>query len=412
MKWIDLASVALESTAKRKWTALLVFVGLLPGLCLMYASLLLYNNSSFFQKTIREMIAVSTDSLICVDIGSGVLLEDEADSMVATFLDDLKQLSCVESCGALFSAMASLDGLAENAQLKLINRESGDAVLEKYSGSVMVVYADKVLLGYCGIDCGREYEKALADGEIPVIVGAAYRDCFEQAGTFTHRGTTYRIVGFLDKGTKLFGDNGILLSYAGYTELDYRLVLPRPEIVTAECYLHSIYCVARDSVTSSECSLAIKETAAKHGMMVMVSTAGEKITDWEETDDEGKKEITGLALLMLCVSILSQITIGLVVALLRKKEFGILIVNGVSQREIALSTAMGTTVRGVLAFFVAKWFTERYYIRIRKVTDPSVLSTSLLQYAVLTVIVVVLIIAALSLYLCRRMPKEFLDDEV
>jgi hypothetical protein len=158
--------------------------------------------------------------------------------------------------------------------------------------------------------------------------------------------------------------------------------------------------------------LAIKETAAKHGMMVMVSTAGEKITDWEETDDEGKKEITGLALLMLCVSILSQITIGLVVALLRKKEFGILIVNGVSQREIALSTAMGTTVRGVLAFFVAKWFTERYYIRIRKVTDPSVLSTSLLQYAVLTVIVVVLIIAALSLYLCRRMPKEFLDDEV
>ena len=202
MKLVDLAGVALESTAKRKWTAILVFAGLLPGLCLMYASLFLYNNSTFFYRTIRGMIAVEADRLICIDQGSSIILDDDADEKTAEFLKELGKLSAVESCGAIFSAMASPEGLLENEKLKQVNLNSGDEALAKFPGSVKAVYADRALLEYCGISCGTEYQQAIDRGEIPVLVGAAYRNCFEQGGTFTHSDRTYRVVGFLNKGVR------------------------------------------------------------------------------------------------------------------------------------------------------------------------------------------------------------------
>ncbi|MBR5713094.1 MAG: ABC transporter permease [Lachnospiraceae bacterium] len=412
MKLVDLAGVALESTAKRKWTAILVFAGLLPGLCLMYASLFLYNNSTFFYRTIRGMIAVEADRLVCIDLGSSIILDDDADEKTAEFLKELGKLSEVKSCGALFSAMASPEGLLENEKLKQVNLNSGDEALAKFPGSVKAVYADRALLEYCGISCGTEYQQAIDRGEIPVLVGAAYRNCFEQGGTFTHSDRTYRVVGFLNNGVKVFGDNGLLLSHAGYIATDYRLVMPRPEYVMAECYLHSIYCIPKDGVSTQDCISAVKLAADRLDMKVMAGSAEDKINGWSKSEDEGKREMTGLAVLMVCVSIVSQITIGLVIVLLRKKEFGVLIANGVSQREIAFSTILATTVRGVLAFLVSKWFTEKYYIRLRKAVDPSVMSTSLLQFAVLTGAVIIVIAGVLSLYLCRRLPKDFLDDEV
>lgn len=302
-----------------------------------------YMSSRYAVSRISAMFGAAPEDVSYVTMLNNTASIGESDAVREYLLEHAKVMGC-----GYFNEQAALD-LMEN---KTVNIIISDISLMQM-GNLKLSDAQKQRLldddsGYQPVLLGWEYQKQVEAGAVFTLSWVEEKDCI--------------VAGFLPKGAawpkkyKLFGGTGATDSY----NLDNRGILLTKNY---EGYTNTlgaadlIYYIAQPGA-EEQVRQDVKRFAIEKGLSIGVNNAGEQIAA-EKLENHISDDKTFLAALLL--SLLAVISISassVIYCLLNRKQYGVMMVCGLRQRDLIWMIVVQNAIIIVLSA-IAGWIVKQ-----------------------------------------------------
>lgn len=278
------------------------------------------------------------------------------------------QMATVDSSDIIRDYVKTIEGVEGCGYFTEFNTRNIEGI-----ESVEIVCAEKQIASLGNLMIREEQRTALEKdwgGYEPVLLGCEYRDSVKVGTVFTlsyfHEEKDCVVAGFLKKGAAWPQRESMILKGAdgsdSYT-LDNKGILITDNFSRYDNYMgeaHEIYYIA-DYNKNLEIRQDIMDFAIDNKIGIGIFNIGELIE--KELEDKGisKNKTFTAAILLLILAIVSVSASSVIYCLINKAEHGIMMICGISKRNISLMIIMQNALIYVAAA-ISAWIIRQYEI--------------------------------------------------
>lgn len=260
--------------------------------------------------------------------------------------------------------IAALDGVSTVGMLDVAgvdfielkaSQEYQDANANVIAGSIYADYparaqllsADESLLNL--VNGGISSYAKPSEGYLPIYASEIFRDSLPLGSTLTDErtGDQYEVMGFIPTGSKWIDENDLIRF--PMVSMDGWFIAPftegsKADIMTQLSCLHNTYILISQDADVDHLKQAITAYPEQHQFRASAYTLSEEYDMYHmETQTFTVRQI-GLAVFISIMAVSSIVAVFTTNALLKRKQYGILLANGFTQIDIAVGIATEISV--------------------------------------------------------------------
>ena len=205
-------------------------------------------------------------------------------------------------------------------------------------------------------------------GNVPICTSEAFKN-FLPIGTILtddYTGDTYEIAGYFSKDTEWVDENDLirfpLISLEGW------FIAPftqnnRNDIMTQLSCLHNTYILLDEDADISTIINQISEFSKRNGFKATASSLEEEYRQYQSETQKMTNGQMFLAIFIMAMALSVVISVFTTNAMLKKKQYGIMLANGFTLKEIAVSACIEIAIVVFLSTIISwglKWFELNY----------------------------------------------------
>lgn len=400
-----------------------VLILLMMSLTYFLALVTLTNSFAFYTQIsdVRRMFKTDLRETYRVD---GFFIENE-DSIGDDF-EELKEfVNSKENSvyGAFQMTETYFDELENNSSLIELNRKiQGDVLFESWLSGSEVIFIDPEIFDIIDFDLSKDnFLPVEKDGELypPIYAGKALEGIVSIGDvlTLSSLDEKYIVAGFFE-GSRWLNENDPVVQPLRSAE--YRFIARFSE---AEKQIPHYHNMSRHSTVGSTflyCPPSVAEEfnkrAAEMGIKFKVTSLNDFIAEYQESNEQWLKELLFLAVIVLICSAVSIVSVLCVNVLLKKREYGIKIAFGSTEKRVILSLGIEllllNSVSGIIGFAAAyRNYADDIIESIRDVNLRTLCTSSLPCLIALIIACAALVLFIPAVLLKRYDPAVLIKEE-
>ncbi len=390
--------LALKEIRKKKIYALLMFVVCLIAMHTVLTSITNATSAAYQQKIFERSLGYDMNNVLHLDYH--VTDENQAFANVLTGYKDyiarlpgIKAVGQFDLTGMYFSELKASDAYREiNAEVVARGK------YENHPGITQLLRVDEELLPF--IKGGISAYTETASGNLPVYASEIFKSILPVGTLLTddRTGEVYEVAGYFAKGSQWVEEDDLIRF--PMVSIDGWFIAPfsdesKSDIMTQLSCLHNTYALLSESADVEYLKQEIAGYSRQHGFEATAATLAEEYERYRMETKTFTTRQAAIAVFICVMAISSMIAVFTTNTLLKRKQYGVLIANGLTQKDIVLCIATEITVIVFFSTLLAWMMKLAEFVRS---TDLfwEVLLTAHIQYTlpICFVVAVVLVVFA------------------
>lgn len=390
--------LALKEIRKKRFCTILMFVVCLIAMLTVFTSITNATSAICQQKIFDRNLGLEAGQILHLKY----LQTDETaefTTALADFRNYIETLPGVNAVGQFDATGINFSELKTFEEYVKINQKIlENGVYKDYPERSQVLYVDEALLPL--VKGGISAFASTQSTYLPIYASEVFKDVVP-VGTFLtdeRTGEMYEVVGYFSKGSQWVEEDD--LTRYPLVSLDGWFIAPfsdegRNDILTQLSSLHNTYVLLSETADEKILEQEICSYSFSHGFSATAISLSEEYELYRsETDTFTSRQII-IAIFISMMALTSIIAVFTTNTLLKRRQYGILIANGFTQKDIAFCIAAEIAIIVFSSTLVA-WIIK--FVEFRNNTDVfrEVLMTAHIQYTlpVCLLIAVILVILA------------------
>lgn len=390
--------LALKEIRKKKFYTILMFVVCLIAMLTVFTSITNATSAIYQQKIFDRNLGLEAGQILHLKY----LQTDETAEFTTTLADFrtyIETLPGVNAVGQFDATGINFSELKTSEEYVKINQKIlENGVYKDYPERSQVLYVDEALLPL--VKGGISAFASSQSTNLPIYASEVFKDVVP-VGTFLtdeRTGEMYEVFGYFSKGSQWVEEDD-LIRYP-LVSLDGWFIAPfsdegKNDILTQLSSLHNTYVLLSETADEKILKQEICNYSFSHGFSATAISLSEEYEIYRsETDTFTSRQII-IAIFISMMALTSIIAVFTTNTLLKRKQYGILIANGFTQKDIAFCIAAEIAIIVFSSTLVA-WIIK--FVEFRNDTDVfrEVLMTAHIQYTlpICLLIAVILVILA------------------
>lgn len=390
--------LALKELRKKRFCTILMFVVCLIAMLTVFTSITNATSAICQQKIFDRNLGLEAGQILHLKY----LQTDETaefTTALADFRTYIETLPGVNAVGQFDATGINFSELKTSEEYVKINQKIlENGVYKDYPERSQVLYVDEALLPL--VKGGISAFASSQSTNLPIYASEVFKDVVP-VGTFLtdeRTGEMYEVVGYFSKGSQWVEEDD-LIRYP-LVSLDGWFIAPfsdegKNDILTQLSSLHNTYVLLSETADEKILEQEICSYSFSHGFSATAISLSEEYEIYRsETGTFTSRQII-IAIFISMMALTSIIAVFTTNTLLKRRQYGILIANGFTQKDIAFCIAAEIAIIVFSSTLVA-WIIK--FVEFRNDTDVfrEVLMTAHIQYTlpVCLLIAVILVILA------------------
>ncbi|MCR1842370.1 ABC transporter permease [Murimonas intestini] len=390
--------LALKEIRKKRVRTILMFVVCLIATLTVFTSITNATSAICQQKIFDRNLGLEAGQILHLKY----LQTDETaefTTALADFRNYIETLPGVNAVGQFDATGINFSELKTSEEYVKINQKIlENGVYKDYPERSQVLYVDEALLPL--VKGGISAFASTQSTNLPIYASEVFKDVVP-VGTFLtdeRTGEMYEVVGYFSKGSQWVEEDD-LIRYP-LVSLDGWFIAPfsdegRNDILTQLSSLHNTYVLLSETADEKILEQEICSYSFSHGFSATAISLSEEYEIYRsETGTFTSRQII-IAIFISMMALTSIIAVFTTNTLLKRRQYGILIANGFTQKDIAFCIAAEIAIIVFSSTLVA-WIIK--FVEFRNNTDVfrEALMTAHIQYTlpVCLLIAVILVILA------------------
>lgn len=390
--------LSIKELGKRKFFTLLTFIICVIALNTVFSAVTNATSAIYQAKQFEQNIGYDLKTVLHLHYRQNEETNEFANTLTS-YKNYMAGLDGVEGVGQFDSTNIFFKELENMKEYKTINPEK---IADISPGVSWTVSIDEELLPLVkGVL--SEYSET-SSGYPPIYPSEIFKDIIP-VGTFltvSRTGEKYEVAGYIPTGKK-WVDNNDLIRFP-FMSLDGVFIAPyteesKSDIFTQLACLHNTYVLMSGEADVDLLKQKIYDYSVAHGFEAYADTLAEEYKVYlNETDTITTSQIA-LAVFISVIVICSVIAVFITNTLLRRRQYGVLLANGFTQKDIAKCIAAEI---GIITFFSAfvMWFLK--LLELQYSNDLSIklfrdiMLTAHIQFTLPVCFIIVIVLTSIS----------------
>lgn len=361
--------LAMQEIRKKKFFALLMFLVCLIAMHTVLTSITNATSAAYQQKVFENSLGYDMSEVLHLDYQYTEENPEFAD-VLTQFTDYIAELPGVQSVGQFDATGMYFSELKASEEYRAINAEIvKGGKYAAHADITQLLSVDENLLPF--VKGGISEYTETTSGYLPIYASEVFKDILPLGATLTDErtGETYELAGYIPEGSQWVEEDDLIRF--PMVSIDGWFIAPfsadsETDIMTQLSCLHNTYVLLSDSADMDYLKQAIAEYSLQHGFEATAYTLAEEYELYRlETEAFTTRQIA-LAVFISLMSVSSIIAVFTTNTLLKRKQYGILIANGFTVKDIALCIATEITVI-VLSSTLIAWGMK--FVEFQRSTD-------------------------------------------
>lgn len=390
--------LALKEIKKKKLYALLMFVVCLIGMHTVLTAVTNATSAAYQQKIFERSLGYDMESVLHLDYH--YTEENQAFANVLTeYKDYIAGLPGVDAVGQFdLTGMYFSELKASDAYMEINAKIVADGKYAAYPGTTQLLSVDEELLSFVkGVI--SEYAKT-ANGNLPIYASEVFKNVLPVGTLLTddRTGEVYEVVGYFAKGSQWVAEDDLIrfpmVSMDGWFIAPFSLDSESDIMAQLSC-LHNTYALLSEDADMEYLKQKIADYSIHHGFEAIADTLAEEYEMYRLETKTFTTRQAAIAVFISAMAISSMIAVFTTNTLLKRKQYGVLIANGLTLKDIALCIAAEITVI-VFSGTLLAWLTK--LAEFVRSTDlfREVLLTAHIQYTLPICLVIAVVLVAFA----------------
>jgi len=349
-------NLALKEIRKKKFHTLLMFIVSLIAMHMIIAAVTNTASSIYQQKIFEHNLGYDMENVLHLDYH--ITEESQGFANILTeYRNYISELSGIKAIGQFDLTGMYFSELKESDDYREINSKIvAGGKYENYSGITQLLCVDETLLSF--VKGGISEYAETASGNLPIYASEIWGSILPVGTLLTDErtGEIYEIAGYFPEGSKWVEEDDLIRF--PMVSMDGWFVAPfsdesKNDITTQLSCLHNTYALLTEDADISYLKQAIYDYSKQHGFEATANTLAEEYETYREETKIFYTRQVAIAVFISVMAISSIIAVFTTNTLLKRKQYGVLIANGLTQKDIALCIATEITVIVFLSALLA-----------------------------------------------------------
>lgn len=361
--------LAFREIRKNKFFSLLMFAVCLIAMHTVLTSITNATSAAYQQKIFENNIGFDMSEVLHLSYQHNEESAEFAD-ILSQYKDYISELSGVQSVGQFDATGMYFEELKTSDEYQALTAEIvKDGKYAAHTNITQLLSVDECLLSL--VKGGISEYKETTSGHLPIYASELFKEILPLGSILTDErtGEKYEISGYIPDGSQ-WVDEDDLIRFP-MVSLDGWFIAPfsaysKTDIITQLSCLHNTYVLLSDNANTDYLKQAIAEYSVQYGFKAAAHTMTE---EYEAYRLETKAFTTGqitLAVFISLMSVSSIIAVFTTNTLLKRKQYGVLIANGFTVKDISLCISAEITAIVVSSTLIA-WGIK--FVELQKSTD-------------------------------------------
>lgn len=361
--------LAMQEIRKKKFFSLLMFLVCLIAMHTVLTSITNATSADYQHKIFENSLGYVMSEVLHLDYQYTEENSEFAD-VLTQFTDYIAELPGVLSVGQFDATGMYFEELKASEEYRAINAEIvKDGKYAAHADITQLLSVDENLLSFVKGGISEYTETTI--GYLPIYASEVFKDVLSVGAILTDErtGEKYELAGYIPEGSKWVEEDDLIRF--PMVSIDGWFIAPfsadsETDIMTQLSCLHNTYVLLSDSADIDYLQQAIAEYSIQHGFKATAYTLAEEYELYRLETEAFTTRQVALAVFICLMSVSSIIAVFTTNTLLKRKQYGILIVNGFTVKDIAVCIATEITVI-VLSSTLIAWGMK--FVEFQKSTD-------------------------------------------
>ena len=395
---MKILKLSLKEIKKKKLFSLLMFLVCVIAMQTILSAVTNAASTTYQKKVFENSMGVNTEKVLHLHYQYNEESQEFAETL-KQYIDYIENIPGVEAVGQFDMMGMYFSELETMEEYQEVNKKFVQGTkYEPYPAITQLLSVDEELLPFVKGNI-TEYDETQS-GFLPLYVSERFENTLPVGTVLTdgYTGDNFEIVGYISKDTAWVDENDLIRF--PFVSLDGWFIAPfseksKNDIMTQLSMLHNTYVMLSDNADVSYIKDHIAEYPLQNGFAATSSLLSEEYEAYRlETESFTSRQIV-LAVfisIMVCSSIVAAFTTN---ALLKKKQYGILIANGFTLADITVS--IGTEIFIIIfSSGLLSWILKWIEFESGKDLFKDVLLFAHIHYALPLCVVIVLVLTVIA----------------
>ncbi len=361
--------LAMQEIRKKKFFALLMFFVCLIAMHTVLTSITNATSAAYQQKVFENSLGYDMTEVLHLDYQYTEESPEFAD-VLTQYMDYIAGLPGVQSVGQFDATGMYFEELKASDEYRSLNVEIvNGGKYAAHADITQLLSVDENLLSF--VKGGISEYTETASGYLPIYASEVFKDILPLGTTLTDErtGEIYELAGYIPEGSKWVEEDDLIRF--PMVSIDGWFIAPfsadsETDIMTQLSCLHNTYVLLSDSADIDYLQQAIADYSIQHDFEATAYTLAEEYELYRlETEAFTTRQIA-LAVFISLMAVSGVIAVFTTNTLLKRKQYGILIANGFTLKDIAVCIATEISVIVMSSTLIA-WGMK--FVEFKKSTD-------------------------------------------
>ena len=352
--------IAMIEIRKKKLFTLLTFIVCLLAMYMVVSSITTVTSSAYQKKIFEDNLGWDMTKVLHLNYQKNEETAEFVD-VLAQYKDYIARLPGVQSVGQFDATGMYFSELKSSKEYRSVNEEivKGGRYAD-HTDITQLLRVDENLLSLMkgGIS---EYPET-STGNLPIYASAVFQDVLTTGTLLTDEQTNevYEVAGYFEKGSKWVDENDLIRF--PLDSLDGRFIAPwsdesKKDLMTQLSTLHNTYVLIKNDADVEFLKQQIHDYSLQHGFEASAVTLKEEYKEYSDETAVFTRRHISLAVFLSAMAISSIIAVFTTNALLKRRQYGIFIANGLTLKDVVSCIATEISMI-IFCSMVIAWLTK------------------------------------------------------
>lgn len=335
--------LSIKEIRKKKWFSILMFFVCVVSMNMTVTSITNATSAAYQQKVFQNNIGIEMDHVLHLKYHY-TKENNEFANVLSQYRDFMEGLPGVKVVGQFDATGMHFTELKDmNSYLEINSKIVSGGKYATHPEITRLLSVDEELLSLVkeGVE---EYPKTMS-GHLPIYASEVFESILPVGTSLTDERTdeVYEVVGYFANGSQWVDENDLIRF--PLNSLDGWFIAPfsmdsENDILTQLSMLHNTYILITDDADIECLKQEIHDYSIQNGFEATANTLAEEYAIYNSETEVFIKKQVGLALFISAMGISSIIAVFTTNALLKRKQYGIMVANGFTLKDVVVGIAM------------------------------------------------------------------------
>lgn len=395
---MKILKLSLKEIKKKKLFSLLMFLVCVIAMQTVLSAVTNAASTTYQKKVFENSMGVNTENVLHLQYQYNEESQEFAETL-KQYIDYIGRIPGVEAVGQFDMMGMYFSELKEMEEYQEVNKKLVQGTKHENRPAITrLLSVDEELLPFVEGNI-TEYDETQS-GFLPLYISESFNNILPVGMVLTdeYTGDRFEIVGYFPEEAEWVDENDLIRF--PLVSLDGWFIAPfseksKSDIMTQLCMLHNTYVLLSDNADVSYIKAQIDDYPLQHGFKASALLLSEEYEAYSlETEIFTSRQIVLAAFIsiMACSSIVATFTTN---AILKKKQYGILIANGFTLADISMSIATEIFII-IFSSGLLSWVLKWKELESGKDLFKDVLLIAHIHYALPLCVVIVLVLTVVA----------------